>query len=268
MEQYGDVALVRRFTREPMDEAAATRWVNAVAALHEGPVALRWGRETSAARGNVPEGAFEVVEYGLRFSVDIFRGSNVGLFLDARPLRRRVGTSASGRRVLNLFSYTSAFGVHAAAGGARSTTNVDLVPSTLERGAANYARNDLPTDSRTHVRADAFEFLKRAAGRGETWDLVVVDPPPVPTMKRGRKRGGRRGRFDPRRDWAALARGARDVVAPDGELLLLSAAFGEDGFERPVREALPDAPWRELDRAADHPGPRGEGLRALATVAP
>ncbi len=260
------MALVRRFSREPADVEAVERWAAAVADLHAGGIVVRWGRETALARGPVPEGEFEVVEDGLKFGVDVHRGSNVGLFADARPLRRLVRSLAPGRRVLNLFSYTSAFGVHAAAGGARSVTNVDLVPSALERGAANFERNGLPTDSRTHVRSDAFEFLKRAAARGETWDVVVVDPPPVPTVGRGRKRGGRRGRFDPRKDWPTLARGAA-AVCPGGALVLLSAARGEDGFENPVAEALEDRDVRRVARGEDFPGPSDQGLRALVAVA-
>lgn len=250
-----------------MDAEAVEGWVEAVAGLHDGGIVVRWSRDVAAVRGDVPEGEFEVDEDGLRFGVDVFRGANVGLFADARPMRRWVREHAEGARVLNLFSYTSAFGVHAAAGGARSVTNVDLVPSALERGAANFARNGLPTDSRTHVRSDAFEFLKRATKRGEQWDVVVVDPPPVPTVGRGRKRGGRRGRFDPRKDWPVLAGGAAASTAPGGRLLLMSAARGADGFERLVEEALPDVSWTSIARGEDFPGPADQGLRGLFVVA-
>jgi 23S rRNA (cytosine1962-C5)-methyltransferase len=263
VDQLGDVVLLRRFGRDPVEVAAVDAWVDAVQAVHSGPIAVRWGRDTVRLVGDVPDAGFEVVEDGLTFEVDVHRGSNVGLFPDARPMRRWVRERSEGLRVLNLFSYTSAFGVHAAAGGARSVTNVDLVPSALERGAANFSRNDLPCDSRTHVRSDAFEFLRHATKRGETWDLVVVDPPPVPTIGRGRKRGGRRGRFDPRKDWPALATGAA-ACAAGGRLLVLSAARGLDGFETLVTEALPEMEWTELSRGEDFPGPRDHGLRALA----
>jgi 23S rRNA (cytosine1962-C5)-methyltransferase len=91
--------------------------------------------------------------------------------------------------VLNLFAYTGAFGVAAAAGGARSTTNVDNKRSALEGGRRNYALNGLEGNTRSFLDSDAIRFLNRTArGRGR-YDLVVVDPPP-----RFRRPGGRRFR--------------------------------------------------------------------------
>lgn len=203
-------------------------------------------------------GRLVIVEDGARLGIDLLYGVNTGLFLDARPMRAWVRRNSADRRVLNLFSYTAGFGVAAARGGARSTTNIDLVPSALERGKANYALNDLPIDARGHVRSDVFQFLKKAQKRDTTWDLVIVDPPPVPTRGRGR---GRKG-FNPRRDMERLLEAALSVA---DAVLALSAVKGTDRFEEPLEVAIA-ASGRNWDRdpiarGDDFPGE--EGLRGV-----
>ncbi len=211
------------------------------------------------------EGRFVIDEGGCRFGVDLLYGVNVGLFLDAQPMRGWVRDHSRDRRVLNLFSYTSSFGVAAAQGGARSTTNVDLVPSALERGKANYVLNGLEVDPRGHARSDVFEFLRRAGKRGTTWELIICDPPPVPTQ--GTRGGKRRKSFDPAKDMERLLRSAMTCVAPEGALLALSAARGESRFEAPLHRVLTELDESFsvtlLSRAPGFPGAREEGLRAL-----
>lgn len=206
-------------------------------------------------------GRLVITEDGARLGVDLLYGVNTGLFLDARPMRAWVRQNSEERRVLNLFSYTAAFGVAAARGGARSTTNIDLVPSALERGKANYQLNDLPIDARGHVRSDVFKFLNKARKRGSTWDLVIVDPPPVPT--KGRGRGGRG--FDPRRDMQRVLEASLAVCATGGTVLALSATKGSDRFEEPLAAAIATdgRTWHQepIARGDDFPGP--EGLRAV-----
>ena len=203
-------------------------------------------------------GRLVIVEDGARLGVDLLYGVNTGLFLDARPMRAWVRQHSADSRVLNLFSYTAGFGVAAARGGARSTTNIDLVPSALERGRANYALNDLPIDGRGHVRADVFQFLKKAQKRGTTWDLVIVDPPPVPTKGRARGRG-----FDPLRDMEQVL--TASLAVSEGAVLALSAARGPHRFEDPLERAIATdgRPWRreDLRRSDDFPG--ADGLRAV-----
>jgi 23S rRNA (cytosine1962-C5)-methyltransferase len=198
-------------------------------------------------------GRLVVQEAGLRFGVDLSHGQNTGLFLDARPARQRVRALAEGRRILNLFSYTSAFGLAAAAGGARSITNVDQVAGVLERGRANFLLNGLEADPRSHLRSEVFEFLRHAKRRGETWDGVVVDPPPYPMRTgRGRKRG-----WDPARDLGRLLERCAGRLAEGGWLLAISAARGRKPFE----ERLPKGAWEPVERGADFPGPREQGMR-------
>jgi 23S rRNA (cytosine1962-C5)-methyltransferase len=151
----------------------------------------RWSRERADRAGRQVAGApappeVEVREAGLRYGLRLCNEEHVDLFLDARDARAAVRERAAGRRTLNLFAYTGAFGVAAAAGGARATTNVDLMRGALAVARANYERNGLPHDPRTFLRDDAFLYLKRAAkGRGR-YDLAVLDPPPSSVSRKGR----------------------------------------------------------------------------------
>lgn len=130
--------------------------------------------------GEAPPPEVEVIEGGLRFGVDLVRGQKGGLFLDQRENRAAVRVLAAGRRVLNLFAYTGGFSVYAAAGGAKSTTTVDVAAPAIAAARENFRRNGLPIAPAARARfvaADAFAFLDEARRSGERWDLVISDPP-------------------------------------------------------------------------------------------
>lgn len=183
----------------------------------EGPQAL------SPSDAPADPGPIVVLEEGARFEVDLARGWNTGLFVDARAVRRWLRAAARGLRILNLFSYTGTLGVAAMLGGARSVTHVDAVPSTHRRAEANHRLSGLAVDPRSFVLDDAFHFMRRAASKGQRWDLVVLDPPPRATP---RARGGRGG-FDPEADWDRLWVLGRELCATGGRLVVLWA--GADG---------------------------------------
>lgn len=165
-----------------------------------------WGREQYERRER--EGArFEVNEYGLRFWARLDAYVDTGLFLDHRQTRRQVGAEAKGKRVLNLFAYTGAFTVHAAAGGARETTTVDMSNTYLAWCEDNLALNGLAGPQHRQVRADAVRWLRQA--RGE-WDLVVLDPPSFSASK---KMGVP---FEVQRDHVDLLHHVRRLTAPGG----------------------------------------------------
>jgi 23S rRNA G2069 N7-methylase RlmK/C1962 C5-methylase RlmI len=119
----------------------------------------------------------EVREGALRLEVNLSDYLDVGLFLDHRPLRLRVGREAAGKDVLNLFCYTGAFSCHAAAGGARSTTSVDLSNTYLDWAGRNLARNGFAGEAHRIVRADCLAWLTDAARAAPAYDLIVCDPP-------------------------------------------------------------------------------------------
>jgi 23S rRNA (cytosine1962-C5)-methyltransferase len=214
------------------------------------------------ALGGPDEGLRIVEEGGLRYEVALLPARNTGLFLEARGARRWVREHSAGRRVLNLFAYTCAFGVAAAAGRARSTVNVDPVPGVLARGKRNYELNGLPFDGRTFWRSDALESLKRARRSGASFDGIVLHPPPIHT-------GGTRGRrTEAPRDLVKLVDACRALLAPGGWLLLAwtpveleeSAIHAAVGLGQPTWVGQPEPDFCST--------PKQPGLRAFAYVAP
>jgi 23S rRNA (cytosine1962-C5)-methyltransferase len=119
----------------------------------------------------------EVGEGPLRLEINLSDYLDVGLFLDHRPLRTQVGGEAAGKDVLNLFCYTGAFSCHAAAGGARSTTSVDLSNTYLDWAGRNLTRNGFADERHRIVRADCLAWLTEAARSAPAYDLIVCDPP-------------------------------------------------------------------------------------------
>ncbi len=109
--------------------------------------------------------------------VDVHRGHKTGAYLDQADNRRRVARYAAGRRVLNVFSYTGGFGLHAVAGGAAALTQVDSSGPALALAAHALAKADLPIAAPELVEADAFQQLRRWRDEGRSFDLIILDPP-------------------------------------------------------------------------------------------
>lgn len=125
---------------------------------------------------------FTVQENDLSFIVNLSDYLDTGLFLDHRETRRRVMADAKDKRFLNLFAYTGAFTVYAAAGGARETTSVDLSNTYLDWAKENMAQNGFSGETHRFVRDDILSTLE--SGRLDTpYDLVVIDPPTVSVSK-------------------------------------------------------------------------------------
>ncbi len=125
-----------------------------------------------------------ILERGLRFTIRPYDGFSVGLFLDQRDNRSRIREMSTGKDVLNLFAYTCGFSIAAAAGGASSTTSVDVSPKHLEWGRSNFALNGVDLTAHQFIRSDAAEYLKRAKRQGKEFDIIVLDPP---SFAHGRK---------------------------------------------------------------------------------
>ena len=130
------------------------------------------------------------LESGLRFEADVIAGQKTGFFLDQRENRRAVGQLAKGRDVLNAFSFSGGFSLHAARGGARSVTDLDLSAHALESAQRNFALNtsDATIARCRHetVQANAFDWLEGNLER--QFDLIVLDPPSL--AKRETEREG------------------------------------------------------------------------------
>jgi 23S rRNA G2069 N7-methylase RlmK/C1962 C5-methylase RlmI len=139
--------------------------------------------------------AFRVVhEAGLNFRVNLVDYVDTGLFLDHRITRARVAAEPGAKTLLNLFAYTGAFSVHAAARGIH-TTSIDLSNTYTEWARLNLELNKLSGDV---IATDVREYLTAARREGQRWDIAIVDPPTFSNSKRMDYT------FDIQRDHAAL----------------------------------------------------------------
>ncbi len=158
----------------------------------------------------------EVREYDARFIVDVGRGQKGGLFLDQRENRRTIAGLARGKSLLNLFGYTGGFSIHAALAGAARTDTVDIARPAIAAARRNFERNGLDLERAGLFAEDAFTFLERAASRGQTWDVVVSDPPSFAPSRSSLPAA--------RRSYARLHRLAARVTSPGGILAAASCS--------------------------------------------
>ncbi len=166
--------------------------------------------------GEAAPGAFVIRENGARFELSFSEGYSVGLFLDQRDNRRRwlvnhVGgefpifaNGAVGAEVLNTFAYTCGFSVAAAKTGAR-TTSLDLSKKYLEWGKRNFALNGLDAAGHEFIFGDVFDWLRRLAKKGRSYDAIVLDPPTFSQSKEA-------GAFQAEKDYGRLVDAALAVV--------------------------------------------------------
>lgn len=159
-----------------------------------------------------------VEEGGLKFHVNFDRYLDTGLFLDARVLRARLRELVVGKRFLNLFAYTGAATVYAAAAPALASTSVDLSKTYVEWAGRNLALNGLHGSKHVLIRADCIEWLATAAHRRERFDLIFLAPPTFSNSKRTQSI------LDLRRDHAALIDACAPLLARDGVLIFSTNA--------------------------------------------
>lgn len=147
------------------------------------------------------------------FEVNFTDYLDTGLFLDHRLTRRRLGEMSAGKRVLNLFAYTGAATVHAAGGGATSTTTVDMSNTYLDWAWRNLRLNDLDGERNELIQADCLSWLDRQREYPQRWDLMFIDPPTHSRSKRMEQD------FDVQRDHVWLLQAASQLLSPGGSII-------------------------------------------------
>lgn len=224
---------------------------------------------TGLLRGMLSAPVVGVQEYGLRFRVNLETGHKTGFYLDQRANRRRVGELAHGRDVLNCFSYTGGFTLHAAAGRAQSVLSVDTSAEALALGRENAHLNRLPTDRLDWLEADVFTALRKFRDQNRSWDLIVLDPPKfAPTAAQAQKAA---------RGYKDINRLAFKLLRPGGLLVTFSCSGGIDAalFQKIVASAALDAGVEaqiveHLAQGPDHPVslhfPEGAYLKGLVCL--
>ncbi len=156
---------------------------------------------------------FIVQEGKAKILVNLTDYLDTGLFLDHRQIRLRIANEARGKHFLNLYSYTSTASLHAALGGAASTTSVDLSNTYLNWSKENFVLNGLTVDhadqQHQFFASDCFEWLKEGH---EQYDLIFIDPPTFSNSKKFY------GTFDVQRDHVSLLKRAMNRLTSDGTL--------------------------------------------------
>ncbi len=171
------------------------------------------GRALQHEKLNQKEKNLIVQEQGLKFKVNLSDYLDTGLFLDHRLSRQLVREVAAGNRILNLFAYTGAFTVYAAAGAAAGTVSVDLSAPYVRWAQENLELNGLSGDMHTFHNSDAREYLQRAVERGERYDVIILDPP---TFSNSRKI---EGTFDIQRDYVWFIGQCLKLLSKNGSIL-------------------------------------------------
>lgn len=167
------------------------------------------------ALGTPPPGPVEIVEDGLTYQVDLGTGHKTGFYLDQRENRRAVAAYCRGRRVLDLFCYTGGFALTALKhGGAAHVLGIDSSGPAIEAARRHAVANGL--GSARFEEADAFAVLDRLRSAGETFGVVILDPPKFARSPRAVE--------DALRGYLRLNRAAVDVLAPDGVLVTCSCS--------------------------------------------
>jgi 23S rRNA (cytosine1962-C5)-methyltransferase len=219
--------------------------------------------------GTPPPDQVEITETGLRFVVELGGGQKTGFYMDQRSNRHAVATYCAGATVLNGFSYTGAFAVHALAAGAIHVTNIDSSVDALQMGEVNLARNGFDPDKVTeNIAGDIFQVLRdwRNEANAPRFDVVILDPPKFAHSKQQIDRA--------LRGYKDINMLAMQLVKSGGVLATFSCSglVSADLFQKVLFGAAIDAgrdlqilEWRRQD--VDHPVaitfPEGEYLKGL-----
>ncbi len=221
--------------RLPRDEQAA-----------DAKVRLVWGV--------APPSSLVIEEHGLKFRANLHAGQKTGLFLDHRENRHFLEPWSYGKRVLNCFSYTGAFSVYAAWGGAAEIVSCDVAPAAAEDARHNFALNGFNPANYEFAVEDCFTLLERFARTGRQFDLIILDPPAFATSKR---------QFHAAvRAYTRLNQLALRCLVPDGLLASASCTsqVGPEAFHALLATAAAEAGRRlqiihDAGQPVDHPVP-------------
>ena len=168
--------------------------------------------ESAHVYGQEAPDFFTVLENGVLYQVFMKDGLMTGIFLDQHEVRGSlVDGLAMGKSLLNMFSYTAAFSVAAAMGGASQTTSVDLAKRSRELSQAHFQANGINIDDHRFIVMDVFEYFKYAKRKDLTYDVIVLDPP---SFARNKKQT-----FSVAKDYHKLISQSLEILNPGGIII-------------------------------------------------
>lgn len=174
-----------------------------------------------------------IKENGITYATYLNEGLMTGIFLDQREVRGKLASGfLKGKSVLNMFSYTGAFSVAAAVGGAGETTSVDLANRSLELTKEQFQVNDLSSEEQHIYVMDTFEYFKYAKRKNLSYDCIVLDPP---SFARNKKKV-----FTVAKNYGELIEQSLDILAPNGWLVASTNAANVslEKFEKQIEQAI------------------------------
>ncbi|MCC7441233.1 MAG: class I SAM-dependent rRNA methyltransferase [Bdellovibrionales bacterium] len=265
---YGATAVLQFDGQGPSDfwdRNLITRWILAETGCKSVVEKTRGGSERTLVHlgGKATAAEVEILENGVRFTVEIEKGQKTGFFLDQRDNRQFVRSMCQGKSVLNLFSYTGGFSVYAGLGGASRVASLDVSQGAITLAEKNWALNGLPATRHQGLCADVFEYLE---SEGERWDHILVDPPSMTHSEAQRETA--------KAAYIKVFAAAAKRVNAGGELSLSSCSshVSFDDFFEIIEEALSAARrkgqvMRVSGQGSDHPFPHASReLRYLKFV--
>lgn len=249
---YGDVAVIQ-FDGEGMkafwSQYDLLDWLKEYSSFKSMVEKTRGGYRH--IHGEPLEGHVVINENGISFVVDIINGQKTGFFFDQRDNRNYIRSVASGKSVMNLFSYTGGFSVYAGMGGAKSVLSVDLAKPALDLAQKSWELNGLDSSQHEVEAVDVFNFFKT---QHKKWDMVIVDPPSM-AHSEGHKSGAIA-------KYTSLFAEAANLVDEGGDLVLSSCSshVSFEGFFQIAAESLSQVRRRGVilrvsGQGEDHPFP-------------
>ncbi|MDY3280538.1 MAG: class I SAM-dependent rRNA methyltransferase [Eubacteriales bacterium] len=214
---------------------------------------------TGVLRGQVPDKVM-IEENGVRFWVDVKNGQKTGFFLDQKENRAAIAPFVKGAEVLDCFTHTGSFALHAARFGARHVTGVDISEFACQCARENAALNGF--DQVDFVAANAFDFLKEQCAAGAQYDVVILDPPAFTKTRHNLEAAERGYKEINLRGLKLLKNGGylvtcscsqhmlpgafRDVVlsaAQDARVRLFQVEYRTQGRDHPILPAAPETQY-------------------------
>ncbi|MDN6640328.1 MAG: class I SAM-dependent rRNA methyltransferase [Tetragenococcus sp.] len=238
IDKYGDFAVVSWYNQTLYNKqeeiiAAFTEVFPEIKGLYE---KLRFPTEAAQSRllrgVSAPEPLY-IKENNLFYAIYLNEGLMTGIFLDQREVRDLFAAGfAKDQDVLNMFSYTGAFSVAAAAGGAKSTTSVDLAKRSRKKTKEQFAANRIDLSSQTIHVMDTFDYFKYARKKGLTFDCIILDPP---SFARNKKRV-----FRVAKDYGELIEDSAAILNNQGIIMASSNAANVSSkkFQAMIETAL------------------------------
>ncbi|AZG73969.1 bifunctional 23S rRNA (guanine(2069)-N(7))-methyltransferase RlmK/23S rRNA (guanine(2445)-N(2))-methyltransferase RlmL [Shewanella livingstonensis] len=223
IDRYVDYVVIQEYSAPAtIPEAVTKRRISDVLLALPGALGIHPDRITLKTRERqkganqyqkIDERKVEVIteEYGAKFKLNLTGYLDTGLFLDHRVTRKLVGDKSKGKNVLNLFAYTGSASVHAAIGGAKSVTTIDMSNTYINWAKENFALNGLSGAKYDFIQADCLQWIKENSH--QKFDLIFIDPPTFSNSKR------MEDSWDVQRDHVEMLGGLIKLLSPNGELV-------------------------------------------------